>query len=52
MLELKEQLDLVFRYMSAIPVKGNSVEIMTAAKDSLRKAYAIITEKEEERNSG
>ena len=48
--ELQKELDEVFRLISAIPVSGESVEVMAMARERLRRAYqqAGRTEKEEE----
>lgn len=40
MKELTNQLDEAFKLISCIPVSGENVEIMAAAKAKLRAAYA------------
>ena len=39
MTELQQTLSAIFDLLSAIPVKGDSVEIMAAVREHLRNAY-------------
>ena len=52
--ELQRELDEVFRLISAIPVSGESVEVMAMARERLRRAYqqAGKAEKEEDEHGG
>ena len=47
MKEILKELDSIFKTISAIPVSGDSVEIMAAAKNKLRRVYAEIREIDE-----
>ena len=40
MTKVQEYLDQAFKYISAIPVSGEQVEIMARARELLRMAYA------------
>lgn len=40
MTKMQEYLDQAFKYISAIPVSGEQVEIMARARELLRMAYA------------
>lgn len=42
--EILKELDSVFKMISTIPVSGDSVEVMAAAKNELRKVYAKVSE--------
>lgn len=44
MKELREKLDKAFHLLSAIPVSGDNVEIMAAARELLREAYKLSGE--------
>ena len=46
--ELQKTINEAFSYISAIPVTGDSVELMAAAKDALRRAYKLSEDKPEE----
>ena len=50
MSEILKKLDSVFKMVSTIPVSGDSVEIMAAAKNSLREIYAEIKSLDESKN--
>lgn len=39
--ELLKHLETAFKLISAIPVKGDDVEVMASAKNNLRTAYAL-----------
>lgn len=41
MTELQQELDEVWKLVSMIPVKGDSVEIMAAVRAGLRRAYGM-----------
>ena len=43
----KKELEQAFKFLSAIPVSGDAVEIMATAKEKLRKAYSLLERKEE-----
>lgn len=45
--ELQKVLDRAFKALSAIPVCGDSVELMAMARESLRTAYRLAGGKEE-----
>ena len=46
MTDIQKELDFAFSLISAIPVKGDSVEVMASAKEHLRQAYRIAGEKD------
>lgn len=50
--EVKKQLEEAFQILSAIPVSGENVEIMAAAKAKLRAAYAELNKQEDTENGG
>ena len=53
MTKLQEELGLAFKFISAIPVSGDGVELMAEAKELLRRAYKLAgPEKKEEQNGG
>ena len=39
--ELQRELDQVFRMIASVPVSGDGVEIMAAAREGLRRAYRL-----------
>ena len=43
--ELQKTINEAFEYISAIPVSGDAVEVMAAAKDALRRAYKLAEDK-------
>lgn len=45
-MKTKELIDEAFKLVSAIPVSGDHVEIMAAAKVKLREAYKQLEEEE------
>ena len=47
MTKLQEELGLAFKIISAIPVSGDGVEAMAAAREHLRNAFKLA-EKEED----
>lgn len=47
-MELQESIIQAFEYIKAIPVTGDAVELMAAAKDALRRAYKLAEDKPEE----
>ena len=47
-----KELDYAFRIISTIPVSGDNVEIMAAAKAKLRAAYAELSKLEGAENGG
>lgn len=44
--EIKAELDLVYKMISTIPVVGDHVDTVAAARSKLRKIYADITKLE------
>lgn len=50
--EVQKTINEAFEYVQAIPVTGDSVELMAAAKDALRRAYALAEDKPEEPAAG
>ena len=48
MTEVKKQLEEVFQIISTIPVAGDHVEGMAAAKAKLRAAYLLVEQAERE----
>ena len=48
MTQLQKEIDRVFSYISSLPVSGDNVEVMAAAREGLRRAYQLAgTEKKE-----
>ncbi len=52
MTDLQKELDRAFACLSAIPVSGDGVEIMAAAREHLRKAFQLAEPVKEEDNGG
>lgn len=52
MTEVKKQLEEVFQIISTIPVAGDHVEGMAAAKAKLRAAYLLVEQAESEKKEG
>ena len=50
--EVNEKLNKVFKWLSAIPVSGEAVDLMFAAKQELRAAYKILNESKKEDTDG
>ena len=46
--EVKKQIDEAFKLISCIPVSGENVEIMAAAKAKLRTVYAELSKRPED----
>lgn len=46
-MEARKLLDEAFALLSAIPVSGDGVELMAAAKEKMRRAYKSIPKEEE-----
>lgn len=46
--DVQKTINEAFDYICAIPVTGNAVELMAAAKDALRRAYKLLEDKPEE----
>lgn len=42
---LKAELDAAFKLISALPVSGDGVDVMAAARERLRTAYKLVEEK-------
>ncbi len=49
MTELQKELDRAFKLISAICVSGETVEVMAAARESLRRAYQLAAPPDEEK---
>ena len=47
MTDIQKEIDQAFKLLSAIPVSGDYVEIMAAAKEHTRKAYQLAEEGEQ-----
>ena len=45
MKEIKKHLEEAFQLASSIPVKGDAVDVMAAARANLRAAYRLLDEK-------
>lgn len=43
-----KELDVIFQLVSSIPVSGNDVDVMAAARNKLRKVYTQLKEQEME----
>ena len=52
MSELEKEIDRAFACLSAIPVSGDGVEIMAAARERLRQAFKLAQPEKEEENGG
>ena len=52
MTDLQKELDRAFACLSAIPVSGDGVEIMAAAREHLRKAFKLAGPEKGEDNGG
>lgn len=52
MTKLQEELDKAFKFVSAIPVSGDGVELMAAAREHLRNAFKLADSEKEEANGG
>lgn len=46
--ELKKEMDAAYRLISAIPVSGDMIEVMSEARRHLRAAYKIAEDMEKE----
>ena len=45
--EVKKHLDTAFQLISTVPVKGDAVEVMAAARANLRAAYQLLDKQKE-----
>ena len=45
--KIKKEIDTAFGLISALLVKGDAVDAVAAAKAALRRAYAIVSDSEE-----
>lgn len=45
--DTQKELDQAYKLLSAIPVQGDSVDIMYAARERLRKAFALAADEED-----
>ena len=52
MSELEKEIDRASACLSAIPVSGDNVEIMAAAREHLRRAFKLAQPEKEEENGG
>ena len=52
MSELQKHLDETFKLISTLPVSGDGVEIMAAAKEHLRAAYQLVVNGESVEEDG
>ena len=50
--DLQKELDKAFAMISNIPVTGDGVELMAAAREHLRRAYQLAKPEEEESDRG
>ena len=50
MIDILKEVDSVFQLISTIPVSGDSVDAMAAARSKLRKIYAEIKNTESKTN--
>ena len=48
--EVQKAIEEAFKYMQSIPVTGDAVELMAAAKDTLRRAYKLAEKTKEKKN--
>lgn len=52
MTELQKELGEAFKLISAVPVDGENVDVMAAARERLRRAYQMAGEMEKEDENG
>lgn len=52
MSEIQIELDQAWRLLSGIPVSGDGVELMAAARECLRQAYGLAEEPKEAEEHG
>ena len=45
--KLKKEIDTAFGLISTLLVKGDAVDVVAAAKEALRRAYALVSDSEE-----
>ena len=50
--DLQKELDKAFAMISSIPVSGDGVEMMAAAREHLRRAYKLAKPEAEETDHG
>lgn len=50
--ETMKKLDEAFKLLSSIPVSGDAVDIMAAARNKLRQVYADLNAHNEEEKNG
>lgn len=48
MTDVQKELDQAYKLLSAIPVQGDSVDVMYAVRERLRKAFALAEDEEGE----
>lgn len=52
MTDLQKELDQAFKLISAVPVSGDGVDVMSAAREHLRAAFQMAAPAEEEKADG
>ena len=50
MKKIKQHLEEAFQLVSSIPVKGDAVDVMAAARANLRAAYRLLGDQKEPEN--
>lgn len=48
MTELQKEINQAFKLVSAVPVSGDRVDVMAAARESLRRAYQLAAPPDDE----
>lgn len=51
MKEIKESLNQAYAILSTIPVAGDSVDKMTAARAELRRAFSLLEQRDEKKEA-
>lgn len=51
MKDILQKIDLAFRLISSVPVSGDSVDIISAARNNLRTVYAELEKRDKEEKS-
>lgn len=52
MTDLQKEIDQAFKLISAVPVSGDGVDVMSAAREHLRAAYQMAAPVEEGNSDG
>ena len=50
--KVKKLMDSAYKLLSTVPVTGDAVERMAAARQQLRQAYQLLDAEEQEANDG